>query len=239
VGSRLERVVKRRQLRLRPVAARERELDQPVGEPRVLRQQRAVEVRPEHVHPPHALESVLAVVAVPADHAAERLGALPEIGAPAVVLEPSEEPRARAEVDLDRDVADQARARLAKCLQLGETQPRDPLLAEPVTVSEELVAAAYGEHDGAVLDGRREGRPLGLDHVGGDEHLVAVLAAPDVDQVVRLGVEPLPEPGGGVGEPDPAPLAAPPQEQDVAAVGVDVHQVRVKGQEPELTHVAL
>ena len=45
----LERVVERRRARARRLAAGEGELDQAVGQPGVLRQQRAVEVGPEHV----------------------------------------------------------------------------------------------------------------------------------------------------------------------------------------------
>ena len=44
----------------------ERQLDQPVGEPDVLRQQRPVQVGADHVAAAHALEAVLAVVAVAA-----------------------------------------------------------------------------------------------------------------------------------------------------------------------------
>ena len=65
----------------------------------------------------------------------------------------------------------------------------------------------------------------------GHEPLVAILAAADVDQVVGARVEGLAGAGRGVLEADPAPLAAPPQEDDVAAVGVDVHLVRVEGEE--------
>ena len=68
-------------------------------------------------------------------------------------------------------------------------RPGQPLLAELVAVAEQLVAAADGEQDGAVVDGRGERLALGRDHVGGDRALVAVLAAADVEQVVGGGVE--------------------------------------------------
>ena len=82
-------------LGLTAVAAGESELDQAIGEPGVLGQQRAVQVGADHVRPPHPLEAVPAVVAVAADHPAQGLGAVAEVGAPAVVLEPGQLPRAR------------------------------------------------------------------------------------------------------------------------------------------------
>ena len=121
-------------------------------------------------------------------------------------------------------------------LQVGEAEARDPLVAELVAVAEELVAAADGEHHRAVLDGLGEARALGRHHVLGDDPLVAVLAPADVDQVVGARVERLARPRGGVREADPAPLAAPPQEQDVAAVGVDVHLLGVQRDGAELHH---
>ena len=102
----------------------ERQLDQAVGEPDVLRQQRAVQVGADHVAAVHALEAVAAVVAVAREHAAERLLAGPEVGAPAVVLEAGDHARPGAEVGLDRAVADQPRARLADGAQVDEARRR-------------------------------------------------------------------------------------------------------------------
>ena len=56
-------------------------------------------------------------------------------------------------------------------------------------MAEQLVAAADGEQDGAVADRRGERLALGLDHVGGDRALVAVLPAADVEEVVGGGVD--------------------------------------------------
>ena len=80
------------------------------------------------------------------------------------------------------------------------TSPRPAIrsLAELVAVPEELVAAADREHDGAVGDRRRERLALAPQHVPGDQALVAVLAAADVDQVVGAGVEALARAGRGV-----------------------------------------
>src|SRR4051812_17616502 len=83
--------------------------DQPVGQPGVLRQQGAVEVRAEDVAAAHALEAVAPVVAVTGEHAAQRGGVRGEVGPAGVVLEPREHPRAvePGELGLDGDVADQ------------------------------------------------------------------------------------------------------------------------------------
>ncbi len=69
---------------------------------------------------------------------------------------------------------------------------------------------------------------LGLDQVLGAQALVAVLAAAEVVEVVGVGVERLAEAAGGELEADPAPRAAALEHEQVAAVGVDVHQVRVQ-----------
>ena len=62
----------------------------------------------------------------------------------------------------------------------------------------------------------------------GHELLLAVLAAAEVEEVVGVGVDRLAQPGGGQLEAEPAPGAPPLQHQHVAAVGVDVHQVRIE-----------
>src|SRR5437763_12485895 len=81
------------------------ELDQAIREPRVLRQQRTVQVGADHVAAPDALEAVLAVVAEALDHAAEWLLVGAEVCAPAVILEAGDDARAVAELGLDRAVA--------------------------------------------------------------------------------------------------------------------------------------
>ena len=151
---------------------------------------------------------------------------------------PARTARTAAEVDLDRDVADQPRAGLADGVERGDAEALDPLVAELVGGAEQLVAAADGEPGHARRHGRLDGVALRCEQVGGDHPLVAVLAAADVDQVVRVGVERLAHPGRGVAEADSAPLAAVLEEQDVAAVGVDVHLVRVEGQQSQLSHRA-
>src|SRR3954447_4570094 len=85
--------------------------DQPVREPRVLRQQGPVEVRPDDLARPDALVAGGPGVAVARQDAPERLRPRSEVRAAPVVLEAGEHrpPAAaarRGQLDLDRDVAD-------------------------------------------------------------------------------------------------------------------------------------
>src|SRR6185437_9239937 len=125
---------------------------------------------------------------------------------------------------------------LAHRAEVGQAEPGQRLLAQLVALAEQLVAAADGEEDCAVVDRLRKRRALGLDHVGGDGALVAVLAAADVEEVVRARIDRLALAGAVVDEADPAPFAAPPQKDDVAAVGVDVHLVGVEPEDAKLHH---
>ena len=110
--------------------------------------------------------------------------------------------------------------------QVDEPEPRDHLVGERVAVAEQLVAAADAEHERAAVGGGVQRLALGLDEVQRAQALVAVLAAAEVEEVVRVGVDALAEPGGGDAEADPAPGAAPLEHEQVAAVGVDVHDGR-------------
>src|SRR5262245_42307344 len=83
----LQRVRERIELDLAAGRVGQRVGEQPIREPRVARQQRAVQVRAVHAASAAALEARLAVVPEARDHAAERLGALVQEGAARVVLE--------------------------------------------------------------------------------------------------------------------------------------------------------
>ena len=153
----LEVVLERRQRLVEP----QRRRDQPVGEPRVLGQQRAVEVGADDVAAQHALEARGARVAVAL--AARGPAAAPP-GPGACARRGSRTPPARAlraspgRRDLDGDVADQPRAVLAHGVQVDEPDARDPLVAELVVVAEQLVAAAHGRGRRGRRRPRRAGR---------------------------------------------------------------------------------
>src|SRR5262245_24113767 len=84
-------------------------LEEPVGEPRVPRQERAVEVRPDRRPQPAALEAALAVVAEAGEHTAERRGVRVEPRDARMVLEAGHgTPLAFHEVALDQAIADHA-----------------------------------------------------------------------------------------------------------------------------------
>ena len=61
-------------------------------------------------------------------------------------------------------------------------------------MTQELIAPAYGQQHGAILHGFRDGVALGSQHVLGDQDLVAILSAADVDEVVCDRVEVLARP---------------------------------------------
>src|SRR3954454_9067028 len=107
------------------------------------------------------------------------------------------------------------------------------MLAELVAVSEQLVAAADGQQGRAVLHRERDRVALGPEHVLGDQCLVAVLPAADVDQVMLARREAITGTGRLVAEGNSPPLAAPLEEDHVAAVGVDVHLLGVEGEQAE------
>ena len=116
----------------------------------------------------------------------------PSMRAAGVVLEAGEDAPGGAvavEVDLDRDVADQARAVGADRLEVDEAEARDLLVGERVAVAEQLVAAADAEHERAAVGGGVQRVALGLDEVQRAQALVAVLAAAEVEEVVRVGVD--------------------------------------------------
>ena len=172
----------------------------------------------------------------PLMHAAERLLVRAEVGAAAVVLEARDHARAGAEVGLDGAVADQPRARLADGLQVDQAHAGQLLAAKLVRVAEQLVAAADGEHHRAAARGGVERIALRGLHVARDGDLVAVLPAAHVDEIVRVRVEPLAERGGGVLEAEAAPFAAGAEHGDVAAVGVDVHQLGIEREDSQRRH---
>ena len=96
-----------------------------------------------------------------------------------------------------------------------------------VAASEQLIAAADGEQRSAA--GHRRVHRIGVPgQVVGDERLLAVLPAADVEQVVRVRVEQVADADGGHAELVPSPGRAHLEHRDVAAVGVDVEVVRIE-----------
>ena len=156
--------------------------EQRVGQPAVLRQQRAVHVRADDAARAAALRAVLAVVAAARDDAAQRLDVRAE---PSCARRGS---RTRpcalhaVEAAVDQHVADDAGV-AGDGLQVDEAGAEDlvALVAE-VAVAEQLVAAADREQRRALGQRLADRRHLAAQLVG-HQHLVAVLAAADEDDV--------------------------------------------------------
>src|SRR5262249_17123412 len=130
--------------------------------------------------------------------------------------------------DLDRYVADQPRAGLAHGVHVEQPNASDLLLAKRVGVAEQLVSAADAEHDGPARRGGVQRLALPLQHVPSTQPLVAVLAAAEVEEVVRVRIERLAEPAAGELKADATPAAAPFEHEQVAAIRVDVHQIGIQ-----------
>ncbi len=221
----LERV--RERWKLDPVAAcvLERLGEQPVCEPRVAREQRPVEVGAVDPAGTGALEPRASVVAEARDDPAERRCLRIQERAAAVILEARE--LLAGPLAVDEDVPDHPPL-AGDRLERQQADPRQlGTRAVAVGAAEELVAAADGEEDGAVLGRLGERRAL-RGEVRRDELLLPILAPADVEEV-RLCQR------GGVAHPDReddelvAPHACPDVEHgDVPAVGVDVELIGVE-----------
>ena len=170
-------------------AVLERPREQPVGELRVARQQRPVEVGADRRTDAAALEARVAVVAVAGDDAAERRRAGVEQRAAGVVLEPGDRRRdAVAEVGLEQHVADQPLLAGERLVREDACARHPRAVAAAVAAPEQLVAAADGEHRRAGLD-RAAQVVAPRREIGRDQRLLAVLAAADVDEVERPRLE--------------------------------------------------
>ena len=158
------------------------------------------------------------------DDAPKRLHALSQVRAAAVILIAHD--GLCRDAALDGDVSDKARAAAIR-IQVNEREALDLLVSHEVGVAEQLVAATDGRKHAAILDVGRELRALG-EQVLAHDTLLAVRATADEDDVhVRearavIDVD-LPDLAA-----DAAPLQALPQHEDVAAVSVEVQQLRVE-----------
>ena len=151
-----------------------------------------------------------------------------------MVLEAGQGPRITSfELALEEDVADHAplagNGVVGEKADPGKLRPR----AVAVEAAEELIAAAYGQECCSGLHGFDERGALGGE-VGGDERLLAVLAAADVVEVVLAGPDGLAETDRPVVQLDAAPRAPALEDGDVAAVRVDVQVLGIEVRDDEL-----
>jgi hypothetical protein len=208
--------------------------EQPVGEPRVAGEERAVQIGPDRAADATALRAARAVVAEARHDATERLGARVQRRSPRMVLEAGNRPAlAGNELGIEQDIADHPT--LACNRVQREQADAGQLLAVPeaVEAAQQLVAAADGEHRSAARRGREQ--PLALVfEVARDERLLAVLAAADVEEVVRAGLQDVVRRNGLHLELVPAPRGAALEHGDVPAVGVDVQVLGIEVPDDDL-----
>ena len=187
-----------------------------------------MQVRAERATHATTLEAALAVVSEAGEHAAERDGPGIEQRATRMVLESGHGPAfARLELAFEQDVSDHA-ALAGEGLQREEPGALEPAAARiAIAAAEKLVAAAHGEQGGSPLDLRRQRAAL-LRQIGGDERLLAVLAAADVVEVASGRLDPVAEPDCTHLQLVPPPCCTLPQHCDVAAIRVDVQVVGIE-----------
>ena len=98
----------------------------------------------------------------------------------------------------------------------------------PEEAPEQLVPAAHQQHHRVALDRLLQRVRLGRYQVRCHDLLLAILAAAEEHRVQRGRIDPVAERRRFDLHPDAAPLAAPHQRQDIAAIPVNVHQVGVQ-----------
>jgi hypothetical protein len=223
--------------------------DQVIGQRRVLRKGRPVQVGPDRIAVDAALQPVLGVVAATGEHRAQWLGTAVQVCPAAVVLEADEHPVAPA----DDEVADRAdTARPGNGVQPGPglRGPVDGVRAEDaepgqllagrgaVVMPPELVAGADSEGGRPVLD--RPPDPLALDvqQVIAYQALMGVSAAADQEQVEQLRIDPAAQLQVVHLDVDPTPAAAHQHGHHVAAITVLAHHARVQVSHGELHRAA-
>ena len=106
-------------------------------------------------------------------------------------------------------------------------------MAPQVAAAEELVAAANCKQRCTVRDGPFDCRTLG-DEVRGDQELLAILAAADVEQVQLVGTDSVADGDSRHFELVAAQRGPPGEHRDVAAVGVDVEVLGIEVADPDL-----
>ena len=176
-----------------------------------------------------------AVVPEAGDDPPERLGARIEPRPPGMVLEPCDRaPLPGTSSHSSRTSPIIRRSPATVSCGKRPTPGSDPPWRSTVAAAEQLVAAADGQQRRAAGDGLRDRRPLG-DEIGGDQRLLAVLAAADVEEIVLAGVDASPTEMAGTSSSWPRSAARRVEHGDVAAIGVDVEVLGIEVADPDPT----
>ena len=221
-----ERVWQRSKLGQLAASVRDGVREQPVGEPRVTWQQRTVEIRADRATDAAPLEAGLAIVSEPVENAAERGRARVEHRSSAVVLEARDRPPLAVELALEEHVADHPPL-AADGVERKDAGARQlDTRAVAVRATEELISATDGKHRGATLDRRCDGRASGREVVG-DQGLISILPAPDVEEI-DVGGRRVSDTDRADVEIDPSSARPAREHRDVPAVGVDIQKVGIE-----------
>ena len=187
-----------------------------------------MEIRADGTTRATPFESRGAVVAEPVHDAPERLCAGIELRPARVVLEACEPLLpAPLELALEQDVPDHPRI-ARHGLVREEPDPWHPrAVPAAVAAPEELVAATDGEQCHSASLRRVKRIPLRAE-VGRDKSLLAILAAADVQEVVRARVERVSHAKRPNLELVTTERRPPREDGDVSAIGVDVEVLRIE-----------
>src|SRR3989441_7054270 len=138
-----------------------------------------MQVGPVHVAADRSFSPIRTVVPKPGDHGPQGPRTRPEPRAASVILKPDQGPSAQPRAAND-DVADQAPGLWAGMFRRHVEEPQSNQLLTiggSIVVTEELVAAADGQHDRAATRGIQEGLTLPLPEVSRRQMLLTVLPA--------------------------------------------------------------
>src|SRR5579864_1828065 len=160
---------------------------------------------------------------------AERPGLAAQKRAAAVVLEADQSVGLEAgDLGLHHDVPDEPLLPRLRA-HVDEADAGELLAAGClVVVAEQLVPATYREHLGAVIHRTPKRLLLELEEVRVYERLLTVLASAKEEDVDRLHLQVIAAAELDHARVEASPLRSFEQRQDVAAVAVDVHEVRIE-----------
>src|SRR3990172_2555235 len=187
-----------------------------------------MKVGPDRPAEPAPFETGLSVVPEAEQHRTERRRAGVEECASDVVLEPGELVLLTwLELAFEKDVTDHARRPGHGLVREQSNSGHQRAIASAVAATEELVPAAHRKHRHARRM-RGVDRLALLDEVRSNERLLAILAATDVEEVVRMRVNRVSEVNRANVEVMTAKGGTPDENRHVPAIGIDVQVVGVE-----------